>query len=29
MNKKTNEELQDLVMKATSGDKEALEMLVT
>ena len=29
MNKKTNEELQDLVMTATSGDKEALEMLVT
>ncbi len=29
MNKKTNEELQDLVMKATSGDKETLEMLVT
>lgn len=29
MNKKTNEELQSLVMKATSGDKEALEMLVT
>ena len=29
MNKKTNEELQDLVMKATSGDKEALKMLVT
>ena len=29
MNKKTNEESQDLVMKATSGDKEALEMLVT
>ena len=29
MNKKTNEELQALVMKATSGDKEALEMLVT
>ena len=29
MNKKTNEELQDLVRKATSGDKEALEMLVT
>ena len=29
MNKKTNEELQDLVMKATSGDKGALEMLVT
>ena len=29
MNKKTNEELQSLVMKATSGDKEALEMVVT
>ena len=29
MNKKTNEELQSLVMKATSGDNETLEMLVT
>ncbi len=29
MNKKTNEELQALVDKATAGDKEALETLVT
>ena len=29
MNKKTNEELQALVNKATSGDKKALETLVT
>lgn len=29
MNKKTNEELQVLVDKATAGDKEALEILVT
>ena len=29
MNKKTNEELQALVNKATMGDKEALEMLIT
>ncbi len=29
MNKKTNEELQALVEKATAGDKEALETLVT
>lgn len=28
MNKKTNEELQALVGKATAGDKKALEMLV-
>lgn len=28
MNKKTNEELQALVEKATAGDKEALETLV-
>ncbi|MCI8799298.1 MAG: RNA polymerase sigma factor [Lachnospiraceae bacterium] len=28
MNKKTNEELQDLVSKATAGDKKALETLV-
>ncbi|MCR2046888.1 RNA polymerase sigma factor [Acetatifactor muris] len=28
MNKKTNEELQDLVSKATAGDKKALEALV-
>ena len=28
MNKKTNEELQALVDKATAGDKEALEALV-
>lgn len=29
MNKKTNEELQTLIDKATSGDKKALETLVT
>ena len=29
MNKKTNEELKALVDKATAGDKQALEMLVT
>ena len=29
MNKKTNEELQALVIKATAGDKKALETLVT
>ena len=28
MNKKTNEELQALVNKATAGDKKALETLV-
>lgn len=29
MNKKTKEELQDLVQKATAGDKKALEALIT
>ncbi|MDE6883344.1 MAG: RNA polymerase sigma factor [Lachnospiraceae bacterium] len=29
MNKKTNDELQDLVDKAVSGDKDALETLIT
>ena len=29
MNKKTNAQLQALVEKATSGDKEALEMLIS
>lgn len=29
MTKKTNEELQALVTKATAGDKQALETLVT
>ena len=29
MDKKTNEEMQALVRKATSGDKEALETLIT
>lgn len=28
MNKKTNKEMQDLVEKATAGDKKALETLV-
>ena len=28
MDKKTNEALQDLVAKATAGDKKALETLV-
>lgn len=29
MNKKTKEELQILVVKATAGDKKALETLIT